>query len=184
MSRQDSERAFAEKFGAALRGARARAGLFQKEVAARARIRLTSVGEIERAEVVPSVARAASVACAVGVPLSDLVREIEGRPAHERTPRQWYDLIRSAPRIAGPWEDDFDERAGVLRVRRNGHSNEVLCAARPLLSGKWVVHFRPPYDFMRTRVIEESRMYASQAVAEEVADEVLRDQLSFLLVND
>ncbi|MEW6245149.1 MAG: helix-turn-helix transcriptional regulator [Nitrospirota bacterium] len=64
-------------FGKAMRGARMALGISQEELAARAQLHRTYVGDIERGKRNLSLVNMVKVAEALGKKLSDLVRDME-----------------------------------------------------------------------------------------------------------
>lgn len=73
-------RKLGKAFGLLLRDLRKSRGLSQEKLAERAGIHATHVGLIERGERNPSLDVAASLAEALGMKLSELLREAEHRP--------------------------------------------------------------------------------------------------------
>jgi transcriptional regulator with XRE-family HTH domain len=69
------------RFGRAVRLLREARGWSQEELAGQAALNRSYLGEIERAAVMPSLATAAKLAHALGVPLSDLIARCEQRAA-------------------------------------------------------------------------------------------------------
>lgn len=65
-------------FGAALRRLRTRAGLSQEALAAKAGLNRTYVGDVERGERNIALVNMHKLARALGVRLSDMLREMEG----------------------------------------------------------------------------------------------------------
>jgi transcriptional regulator with XRE-family HTH domain len=74
--------AIGEQFGRVVRGLRDERGWSQEQLAARAELNRSYMGEVERAGAMPSLAAAAKLAQALEVPLSRLIRwcEESGRP--------------------------------------------------------------------------------------------------------
>jgi ribosome-binding protein aMBF1 (putative translation factor) len=79
-SREDSTR-IGEQFGKVVRGLRDQRGWSQEQLAARAELNRSYMGEIERACVMPSLATAAKLALALDVPLSRLIHWCEEHDA-------------------------------------------------------------------------------------------------------
>lgn len=69
------------RFGRVVRQLRERRGWSQERLAHRADLNRSYMGEIERAAVMPSLATAAKLARALGVPLSQLISHCEA-PDH------------------------------------------------------------------------------------------------------
>ena len=67
----------ARRFGRAVRRLRQQRGWSQEVLAARAELNRSYMGEIERADVMPSLATADKLARALGLPLSDLLAHAE-----------------------------------------------------------------------------------------------------------
>jgi transcriptional regulator with XRE-family HTH domain len=67
------------RFGAVVRQQREARGWSQEQLALRAELNRSYTSEIERATVMPSLATAAKLASALGVPLSTLISECESR---------------------------------------------------------------------------------------------------------
>lgn len=67
-----------KRFGQVVRRLRKERGWSQEVFAVKAGIHRTYVGEIELGKVSVSISKAAEIARALGVPLSELVREAEG----------------------------------------------------------------------------------------------------------
>lgn len=67
----------ARRFGRAVRHLREQRGWSQEALAARAELNRSYMGEIERADVMPSLATADKLARALGLPLSDLIAHAE-----------------------------------------------------------------------------------------------------------
>ena len=86
---------YVRQFGLALRRRRDLRGWSQEQLAGAASLNRSYVGEIERGEAVASLQSAQKLARALGLPLSDLLRETERRH-HELTLRR-----RSLAAIAG-----------------------------------------------------------------------------------
>lgn len=70
----------ARRFGRAVRDLRVQRGWSQEALAARAELNRSYMGEIERADVMPSLATADKLARALGLPLSGLIAQSE--PLH------------------------------------------------------------------------------------------------------
>lgn len=70
----------AQRFGENVRRARRRAGLSQEEAAVRASLHRTEIGLLERAERTPRIDTAVKLAGAVGVPIAELLGDIEWTP--------------------------------------------------------------------------------------------------------
>ncbi len=68
------------RFGENLKRARRRAGLSQEEAAVRASLHRTEIGLLERAERTPRIDTAVKLAGAVGVPIGELLGDIEWTP--------------------------------------------------------------------------------------------------------
>jgi transcriptional regulator with XRE-family HTH domain len=66
-----------ERFGIAIRRLRTARGWSQERLAGRAELNRSYMGEIERAGAMPSLATAAKLAWALGVPLSELIAQCE-----------------------------------------------------------------------------------------------------------
>ena len=66
-----------ERFGAAVRSGREARGWSQEQLASRAGLNRSYMGEIERAAVMPSLATAAKLARALQLPLSALISACE-----------------------------------------------------------------------------------------------------------
>jgi len=66
-----------ERFGAVVRQLRESRRWSQEALANRAELNRSYMGEIERASVMPSLATAAKLAAALGVPLSELIARCE-----------------------------------------------------------------------------------------------------------
>jgi transcriptional regulator with XRE-family HTH domain len=66
------------RFGSAVRELREARGWSQERLAGRAELNRSYMGEIERATAMPSLATAAKLAVALGVPLSHLIARCEG----------------------------------------------------------------------------------------------------------
>jgi transcriptional regulator with XRE-family HTH domain len=66
------------RFGSAVRELREALGWSQERLAGRAELNRSYMGEIERATAMPSLATAAKLATALGVPLSELIARCEG----------------------------------------------------------------------------------------------------------
>lgn len=64
-------------FGRALRELRAEAGLSQEQLAAKARLNRTYVGDVERGERNIAIVNMQKLAKALGIRLSEIVREME-----------------------------------------------------------------------------------------------------------
>ncbi len=88
----DPDRVFLRKLARAIREERARLGLLQEQLGARAGIAGSRIGEIERANVNTSIVRVQQIARALGVPLSRLLASVEV----EREPD--FSAMRSAAR--------------------------------------------------------------------------------------
>lgn len=69
------------RFGQAVRRRRERHGWSQEQLAGRADINRSYLGEVERAAVMPSLATAAKLADALELPLSVLIADCEQAPA-------------------------------------------------------------------------------------------------------
>jgi transcriptional regulator with XRE-family HTH domain len=65
------------RFGEVVRGLRGARGWSQEQLAARAELNRSYMGEIERASAMPSLATAAKLAEALELPLSRLIRSCE-----------------------------------------------------------------------------------------------------------
>jgi transcriptional regulator with XRE-family HTH domain len=88
------------QFGRAVRRARAQHGWSQEQLAGRAEVNRSYLGEVERAAVTPSLATAAKLARALQVPLSVLIARCEAVPAAtatQATPQPAADAARNAP---------------------------------------------------------------------------------------
>lgn len=70
----------AQRFGENVRRARRRAGLSQEEAAVRASLHRTEIGLLERAERTPRIDTAVKLAGAVGVPIGELLGDVEWNP--------------------------------------------------------------------------------------------------------
>ncbi len=70
----------ARRFGHAVRLLRVQRGWSQEGLAARAELNRSYMGEIERADVMPSLATADKLARAFGLTLADLIAQAEPRP--------------------------------------------------------------------------------------------------------
>jgi transcriptional regulator with XRE-family HTH domain len=81
--------------GEALRRHRIRQGRTLRDVAAAATVSLGYLSEIERGQKEASSELLAAVCAALGVPMSDLLREVSDRLARAEPPR-------AAPRVAPP----------------------------------------------------------------------------------
>ncbi len=68
-----------QAFGSSVRAARRQRGLAQEELALKAGVERSHMGKIERGEHLPTVVLALKIAKALGVPLSDLIRQTEER---------------------------------------------------------------------------------------------------------
>jgi transcriptional regulator with XRE-family HTH domain len=73
----DPAAAIAERFGRVVRGLRDQRGWSQEQLAARAELNRSYMGEVERAGAMPSLATAAKLALALDVPLSRLIHWVE-----------------------------------------------------------------------------------------------------------
>jgi transcriptional regulator with XRE-family HTH domain len=69
--------AIGERFGKVVRELRDQRGWSQEQLAARAELNRSYMGEVERAGAMPSLATAAKLALALDVPLSRLIRWCE-----------------------------------------------------------------------------------------------------------
>jgi ribosome-binding protein aMBF1 (putative translation factor) len=69
--------AVGERFGLAIRRLRRARGWSQETLAGRAELNRSYMGEIERADAMPSLVTAAKLAWALGVPLSELIAQCE-----------------------------------------------------------------------------------------------------------
>lgn len=69
-----------ERFGTVVRQLREARGWSQERLAGHADLNRSYMGEIERAAAMPSLATAAKLAQALGVPLSELISRCEGLP--------------------------------------------------------------------------------------------------------
>lgn len=78
-------RAFLRLFGDVLRGLRKEAGLGQEQLAVRAGLAPNRIGEIERAAVDPALSRLWTVARALGLAPSAILRRVELASADART---------------------------------------------------------------------------------------------------
>lgn len=74
------ERVVARRFGHAVRQLREQRGWSQESLAARAELNRSYMGEVERADVMPSLATADKLARALGVTLADLLARAEPQP--------------------------------------------------------------------------------------------------------
>lgn len=74
------ERVVARRFGHAVRQLRVQRGWSQECLAARAELNRSYMGEIERADVMPSLATADKLARALGLTLADLFAQAEPQP--------------------------------------------------------------------------------------------------------
>ena len=70
----------AQRFGENVRRARKQAGLSQEEAAVRASLHRTEIGLLERAERTPRIDTAVKLAGAVGVPIGELLGDVEWNP--------------------------------------------------------------------------------------------------------
>jgi transcriptional regulator with XRE-family HTH domain len=70
----------ARVFGENVRRARKQAGLSQEEAAVRASLHRTEIGLLERAERTPRIDTAVKLAGAVGVPIGELLGDVEWNP--------------------------------------------------------------------------------------------------------
>ncbi len=70
----------ARRFGHAVRQLRVQRGWSQESLAARAELNRSYMGEIERADVMPSLATADKLARALGLTLADLIARAEPQP--------------------------------------------------------------------------------------------------------
>jgi transcriptional regulator with XRE-family HTH domain len=66
-----------ERFGVAIRRLRVARGWSQERLAGRAELNRSYMGEIERADAMPSLATAAKLAAALGVSLSEVIAQCE-----------------------------------------------------------------------------------------------------------
>lgn len=73
-----------ERFGLAVRELREARGWSQERLAGRADLNRSYMGEIERATAMPSLATAAKLASALGVPLSQIIARCEAAEAPRR----------------------------------------------------------------------------------------------------
>jgi len=89
----------ARRFGLAVRLLRAQRGWSQESLAARAELNRSYMGEIERADVMPSLATADKLARALGLPLADLIARAEPPPAMEPASETATEVLR--PSMAG-----------------------------------------------------------------------------------
>jgi transcriptional regulator with XRE-family HTH domain len=78
----------AEAFGTVVRKRREEKGISQEELAARAGIHRTYVSSIERSKVRLGLDIAKKVAAGLGLPLSDLIAEAEGKKSRGGTRRK------------------------------------------------------------------------------------------------
>jgi transcriptional regulator with XRE-family HTH domain len=74
------EHVVARRFGRAVRQLRVQRGWSQESLAARAELNRSYMGEIERADVMPSLATADKLARALGLTLADLLAQAEPQP--------------------------------------------------------------------------------------------------------
>ena len=70
-----------QRFGAAVRRLREGRGWTQEQLAERSGLNRSYMGEVERAIAMPSLATAAKLAQALGLPLAQLIGQCEGAPA-------------------------------------------------------------------------------------------------------
>lgn len=68
---------FGERFGCVVRQLRESRGWSQERLAGRAELNRSYMGEIERATAMPSLATAAKLAQALGLPLSQIISQCE-----------------------------------------------------------------------------------------------------------
>jgi len=91
-------RAFLRRFGDAVRDARRAAGLLQEQLAARMDAAGQRIGSVERSDADTFLSRVFTIARALGVPLSVLVRRAEVAGMDERALDEIRDRIRAAVR--------------------------------------------------------------------------------------
>jgi transcriptional regulator with XRE-family HTH domain len=72
-----ARRSLSERFGSAVAARRRETGLTQEQLAARAGVHRTYVGDIENGRKSPTLDRAADVAKALGTSLTELLRNAE-----------------------------------------------------------------------------------------------------------
>jgi transcriptional regulator with XRE-family HTH domain len=77
----------ADRFGANLRYCRRRAGLSQEELAVRASLHRTAVGQLERGERIARVDTAVKLAGSLGIPACDLLDGMYWEPGGTRLGR-------------------------------------------------------------------------------------------------
>lgn len=75
--RSEDERALGSRFGRAVRRRREDRGWSQEQLANRAELNRSYMGEIERGAVMPSLATAAKLALALDLPLAELIAQCE-----------------------------------------------------------------------------------------------------------
>lgn len=97
----EETRRFLRRFGDVVRTLRRDAGLLQEQLAARMETVGARVGEIERGEVDTSLSRARTIAVALGLPLSGLLRRVE-LAADPVAVDQLRDRLRDAIRKLAP----------------------------------------------------------------------------------
>jgi transcriptional regulator with XRE-family HTH domain len=76
------------RFGLTVRRLRGQRAWSQEQLAGRAEVNRSYLGEVERGAVMPSLATAAKLAAALGLSLSTLIAQCEGDDRGHRTPRQ------------------------------------------------------------------------------------------------